>query len=1030
MPLFFLTVLARIAGAVCALLLFACAATAAPTSPLRFQRLHAFSEDELSVLALLQDRQGYVWVGTQTSGLYRFDGYTAARYANSPHGPRSLPHDRVSALFEDKRGRIWAGTQNGLARFNPATNDFTAFVPPDATIQQKIVKQIITDGAGGMWIATWGGLQHFDPDSGRFEVYRHDPARADSLAGNDLNAITRDERGGVWAGIWPGGLDYLAPGAHAFVHYRVDRPDHPDPKQAIVRAVFYGPDRTLWIGTENGAFVWDTTRDWSTRQRLESPVTRINSFFAAADGGIWAATMTEGILHWARGSTRTDNFRHRATDPHGLPSNIVRMLMQDRGGMLWVATFTDGIALANLHSTGFTRHIPFEEDSSENSPSNAIATMSSTVDGKLWLGGNTGIALYDPASGAVLQRHDGQPGRPGGLSDHIVYSLYQQPGGPLWIGTAAGLNRLDAPGRPLRQVHFGAGAADFINVVAPAAGGALWLGTGESVVRYDPATGARRAFAHDARDPDSRSVSGTTTIVEDRRGRVWMGSEWSGGGRDVLDTARGTFRHFRHRAGDAASLADDNVSMLYEDPRGRLWAATATGLNEIITAADGGISFRSYAFAYSVGHIKVLGMQGDRRGQLWLSTTGGILRLDPDSGRVERYTPSDGVTEGFSFASAATGPDGTLYFGGIKGFTAVRPERVKRVSVPPQVSIVDISVFNRSLKSGRPDAGVQLTGPVTNPQALTLAAQESVFSLEFAALQYTSAERMHYSYRLRGFDRAWVDTDAQHRSATYTNLDPGQYIFEVKAANEQGQWSPEPATLTITILPPLWATWWFRILLVVLFVLLLASADQLRVRRLTRRQLELQRLVAERTQALEESNAKLEALSTTDSLTGIGNRRSFDAALNSEWRRARRTGESLALAMLDVDHFKAYNDRYGHQAGDQALRTVAELIAAHARRTSDVVARYGGEEFAVLAPNIDADAALRVAREGCAELERRALPHAESPFGHVTISLGVAVVVPGAGADADAGMAALIERADQALYRAKQSGRNRALLAP
>jgi diguanylate cyclase (GGDEF)-like protein len=321
-------------------------------------------------------------------------------------------------------------------------------------------------------------------------------------------------------------------------------------------------------------------------------------------------------------------------------------------------------------------------------------------------------------------------------------------------------------------------------------------------------------------------------------------------------------------------------------------------------------------------------------------------------------------------------------------------------------------------------ADVKLHGTVTSPTEVTLSVQESVFSLEFSALHYTDPARNTYAYRLKGFDRDWVSTDANHRSATYTNLDPGSYTFEVKAANEQGLWSAQPASVTIRILPPFWETWWFRLLVGMLTVGLLAMAYRARVRSLTRRQTQLQALVAARTGELEESNAKLATLSSTDALTGITNRRGFDEALAAEWRRAKRNGNSLALAMLDVDHFKSYNDFYGHQAGDQCLRAVAGLIETFGRRTGDLVARYGGEEFALLAPVTDAAEALALAQAICRELERLALPHAQSPYGVITISIGVAALVPGD--DNDSGM--LVRAADKALYRAKQAGRNRAQL--
>jgi diguanylate cyclase (GGDEF)-like protein len=198
-----------------------------------------------------------------------------------------------------------------------------------------------------------------------------------------------------------------------------------------------------------------------------------------------------------------------------------------------------------------------------------------------------------------------------------------------------------------------------------------------------------------------------------------------------------------------------------------------------------------------------------------------------------------------------------------------------------------------------------------------------------------------------------------------------------------------------------------------------------RIRRLTRHQAELEQLVAARTVQLEESNRKLEALSMTDGLTGVGNRRGFDLALQDEWRRAARTGQPLALSMLDVDYFKKYNDRYGHLAGDATLRTVAELITEHGRRSSDLVARYGGEEFALLSVATPGADAIGVAQAICSELARLKLPHDASPFGHVTISIGVAVLVPTEHSRPEQ----LVRLADEALYRAKQRGRNQALLA-
>ncbi|GGE90312.1 ligand-binding sensor domain-containing diguanylate cyclase [Massilia psychrophila] len=1013
------------------LLALAGAASSSPTSDLRFKRLDSLDADDLSILSMLQDRQGFIWIGTHSGGLYRYNGYQAVKYSHDPRNPRSLPNDRVSALFEDKQGRIWAGTQNGAARFNPETGDFSALALPDGPSSQRIVKAIIGDGGAGMWVATWGGLQHVDSTTGAVTRHVHDNNDPDSLASNDLNALALAPDGGLWVSTWPGGLDYLAPGAKRFVHLRVDRPDAANEKLNIVRSLYFGADRRLWIGTETGVVTWDTSTPWAERKRIASPPVRVNALYGDSHGAVWAGTLAAGLLRWdkgkGKGSDRAVRYVHRANDPHSLQSDHIRAVMQDRGGMLWVASFTNGISLVNLNSQGFERFIPFDAATDNTLPNNSVQNIDGAPGGRLWLGSNTGFSLFDPANGAVIQSWHAEPKRAGGLSNDTVYSLYQQPDGPLWVGTSAGLNRLDRQDGPFRSVQFGGVASNFINTIAPGAGGKLWLGTGLQVIRYDIASGKWTGYpANPANplDPASRSVNGTTCIVEDKLGRVWMGSDWSGGGLDLLDPATGKFRHFRHDPANPASLADDNVSSLFQDPQGRIWAGTAKGVNQVMTGADGAISFRAYTGRGSVGAVKILAMRSDRAGMLWLSTAAGLLRLDPASGKAGSYSSSDGLTEGFAVGASYAAPDGVLYFSGVKGMTGVHPDKVRSISVAPHAAITDVKVFNRSLSGGARHAGVMLTGTVTAPTDITLSVRDSVFALEFSALHYTNPSRNTYAYRLNGFDRDWVAADASHRTATYTNLDPGSYTFEVKAANEQGVWSKQPAKVSIRILPPFWQTWWFRLLAALLAIGLPAMVYRARVRSLTRRQLQLQTLVAARTGELEESNAKLATLSSTDALTGITNRRGLDEALAAEWRRAKRGNHALALAMLDVDHFKSYNDFYGHQAGDQCLRAVAALIETFGRRTGDMAARYGGEEFALLAPATDCADALALAQAICCELERLALPHAQSPYGVVTISIGVAAIVPAD--DNDSGM--LVRLADKALYRAKQAGSNRAML--
>jgi diguanylate cyclase (GGDEF)-like protein len=990
--------------------------------PLTFESLDSFGADSQSILSLAQDRQGFIWVGTVEGGLYRYDGRTPVKYSNDPARASSLPGGRISALFCDAEGRLWVGSDEGLALFDPLTDGFKRYAPPVKGGNLRIIRRIISDGAQGLWLATWGGLQHFDPATGMFQVFQSNAMEPDAIAHNDINAVALDPEGGVWAATWPAGMDYRPPGKSHFLHMRLDSAEQPDPQLNDVRALRFDAEGTLWIGTDGGLVIWRHGTPWAQRQRVAGPHSRINHIAVDAGGAIWVATRTEGLLRWDAQRRRFQAYMHRPGDIHSLPSNAINAVMEDRSGTLWVGSFTDGVSRANTGMYGFERILPRDVAPESFPSSNFVRSLGAAPDGRLWLGVDDGLALFDPASHQLVRKYTAQPGVPGSLSHNSVYSLYQQPNGPLWIGTSKGLNRYDPATGRFTTVPFRVPTEGFINTIAPGRDGRLWIGTAGSLLHYDPASGASETYGHDPANAGSRSVDDASAVLEDSQGRLWVGDFFRGGGLDVLPRGAAAFQHHRHDPRDQRSLASDKVTCLYEDLYGTIWIGTSRGLHRMVPAADGRIEFHRYDAPGDPGPLMIESIQSDSTGILWIATVKGLSRLDPSSGAFTHYSADDGVTDGMFQGASVRATDGKLYFGSSTGVTAVYPELPLRAPDPPQVAITDIRVFERSLNDGLP-AQVKLEGGVIAPRALTLPWSASVLTLEFAALHYAAPRRNSYAYMLEGFDQHWVHVDASRPMATYTNLDPGNYRFLVRATSNKGLDSPI-IELPVTITPPLWKTWWFRSIALVLALLAMVAAYRARIRAFKRRASRLETLVEQRTQQLQESNRKLTALSSTDGLTSLANRRSFDEVLEREWARAKRKSEPLTLAMIDVDFFKPYNDLYGHQQGDDCLRSVAGVLATTIKRGTDLAARYGGEEFAFIAPATCAADAMAMAEEVRAALEALALPHQKAPLGYVTVSIGVSVMVP-----IDAQEAALLLRsADQALYRAKSTGRNRVVL--
>lgn len=994
-------------------------AAASIAAGLRFERRPVLDRDEIGVLSMLQDRYGFIWVGTPMSGIYRYDG-AQARHFGTEAGMQ--PHASVTALYEAPNGVLWAGTQQGLFRYDAETEAFISYRPPQVRSPSSLnVRSIIGDGKGGMWIATWGGLQHFDSETGRFREYMHDKSNPTSIASNDVNALAIDAQGGLYAGTWPGGLEYLPHGANQFRHLRVDQENAPNAKTNIVRAL-HVVGSVLWIGTEQGLLRWEMQKPWEARVLLNVPLVRYTALYGDTDGTIWAGTLSAGVQRWLSDGTRTEEFLYRPNDPYSLPSNYIRAVFRDRAGLLWIGTYANGIRVANLNASGIARILPFDRECGQTS--NTVQTLERAGKGKLWLGNNRGVTLFNPANGQVERCFNVSSTASDRLSSDVVYKIYVDPTEVLWIGTASGLHRLDGSRSNIRVYHFGELRRDFINTIAPSSSGKLWVGTGGDVVRFDPGDGSFEVFAHSQDDPSSRSVTGTSVILEDRRGRVWMGSEHHGGGLDQFDSIAKTFKHFRPEQGSETALPSDAVTALHEDRNGRIWVGTGSGLAELITSDEGVVSFRVRLFSTSVGTAKILAITSDSASKIWISTVGGLLRIDPDTGLAQSFGPSDGLSGAYA-TGAVLAVEGNLYFSGYKGITKVWPECAGRILRAPQVALTHVRIGQESIVQSIYANGSQLMGPPVHPRSLIVAAGAKTVSFGFAALHDLDPDRNSFKFALDGLDNEWVNTQPGQRTVSYTNLDPGEYRFRIRAWQPDSGWSDE-LTFPVTVLPQFWQTSWFRIVAMLVLLLLLAVLYQWRVRHLRKLSATLRKKVAERTAALEKSNAKLAELSNTDMLTGIGNRRAFESSLESEMRRARRTGKEIALILFDIDHFKSFNDTYGHQAGDGALNVFGQMLAQYAQRPGDLAARYGGEEFALLLPEATEDFALNLAEQICVHLQEKGVAHSSSPHKVMTVSAGAAVLVP---TDAQSCSASLIALADRALYKAKHFGRNRAVLA-
>ncbi len=816
-----------------------------------FERLsieHGLSES--IVEGILQDGMGFMWFATE-GGLDRFDGYEFTAYRHHASDPDSLSYNEVKALYQDRSGVLWVGVmEGGLNRFDPVTGRFTHFHhdPHDPrSLAGSTPLSIGEDVRGRLWVGTQtGGLNLLDRDTGSFTHFRHIPGQTDSLCHDDVRAILEDGENGLWVGTYGGGLDRLDLRTGAFTHYRHDPGDPGSLANDMVTGLYRDRRGDLWVGTYGGGLNRldrETARFVHHRHDARDPNSLAGDLVLAIcedhTGGLWVATDGTGLDRLDRVSGRFTHFRNDATDETSLSADRVWSLYEDRSHVLWVGTYGGGLSKIEIGRERF-RHYRHDPGDPESLSHNIVWSFAEDRDGYLWVGTDSGgLNRLDPRTGRGRHfLHD--PSNSNSLSHNTVRVVFADRAGMLWLGThGGGLDRLDP--RTLAFTHYrhdpgnpDSLAWNELRSVMQDRSGALWIGTyGGGLDRLDPRSGRITHHRHDASDPTSLSSDIVRQVAEDADGTLWVGTQ--GGGLDRLDPRTGVSLHYRADAEDPTSLSSDYVFAVLLAHDDTLWVGTyGGGLNRLDRESG---KFMVYTTEEGLVDDSIYAILEDDDGNLWISTLNGLSRFDPRTGEFQNYSVRDGLQSNeFNGGSAYKSAKGELFFGGINGFNAFLPEEIRgNLQVPPVV-VTDLQLSNRSVRVGRGADGRQLlTRDIAYTDAVTLSHRDDLVSFEFAALHYVAPERNRYSYRLEGLQESWVSADASQRFVTFTDLPTGRYVLRVRGSNSDGVWNQEGATLQITVTPPFWATWWFRLtaLAALAGLMLAAHRGRTRVVRLT-----------------------------------------------------------------------------------------------------------------------------------------------------------------------------------------------------
>lgn len=785
------------------------------------------------VNCIYKDDRGFMWFGT-SSGLNRYDGYKFKIFKSDSQDSTTLSDDFIRDIFEGPDKKLWIRTKNGYnyniydpltERFNRSPQSYLRSIGlPDA-----LITSIKKDKNGGFWFLYANlGVYFYNPINKQVRHFYNNGKFQGSLYSNDVTAISLNSEGKAWLVYRDGTFDLLDPilnrvvyrstllknanhaksiyyllsvdnendlwfyssapslGVYLFSPEKntlthIDKDTHgSNLKSNIVFNIVQDNKGQIWIATDHGGINLINKRDFKISYLLNREddnksigQNSVISLYKDNTGIMWAGTYKKGISYYHEDILRFPLFRHHASDPKSLGFDDVNRFTEDAAGNLWIGTNGGGLIYFNRKTGAYTSYLHDPKDANSLA-SDVIVGLCMDHEQKLWIG--TYWGGLDCFDGHTFKHYRHDDKNPGSISDDRVWEIIEDSSNRLWVGTlAGGLNRFDRD----KQIFY----------------------------HYGP------------EQKNSVSSGYIPAIFEDSNKNIWIGGY---AGIDVLDNKTGKFINYKHNNKNSNSLIHNNINSITEDSRKLMWIGTREGLTVFDTKYGKFLNFRK---ENGLPDNTILDAIEDDDHTMWLTTPNGLCNIIIKSGDhgynflFKNFTEADGLQgREFNENAAYKTKNGELVFGGANGFNLFRPSNIHLNKNKINLAFTDFQVFNKSVGVNEPvNRHIILSNSITETKSIELHYDENVFSIEFAAISFFHSDKLIHQYMMEGFDKGWLNADNRIRKATYTNLDPGEYTFKVRASNPEMADNTESISLKIKILPPLWKSPGAYIFYVLLF---------------------------------------------------------------------------------------------------------------------------------------------------------------------------------------------------------------------
>jgi PAS domain S-box-containing protein len=819
-----------------------------------------------AITGILQDPKGFIWFGTY-NGLHRYDGYKCTAFIHDTKNPVSISSDDLSCLCLDSDDILWVGTYEGLNRFHWETGTFTHYKnskDDPQSLSHNGISVIYEDQMGYLWIGTLeGGLNRFDKKTEKFKRFKHDTKDLYSLSDNNVTSICEDSLGVLWIGT-KNGLNKFSHKEDIFKRYKQEHGKPGTLKRSHISAIYNDSKGNLWIGTWGGGLCrYVRKKDLFIHYLIEAKPPdstnangiNISSLCEDQSGTLWIGTFGDGLYKFSKEKKTFEPFPCNVDFLHSLNSKLITRLYEDKTGLLWIGTEDRGISVYDQKKEQFSHftHNPSDDNSLCNDTVQTLWINPNKAGEILWVGTYSGLTRFDRTEHKFTHfKHN--PKNPNSISSDVIRNIFLDSDNVFWVATGNGLNQLNRrtykftsfqnePGNPNSI------SGNNVNSILEDKKRGLWFGTGEGLNLFNREEKNFTRFVNDPENPNSLSTNYILYMSHqliNGESVLWIGTYK--GGLNKFTVKERKFDHYNTKTtGTRENLSSDIIRTIYIDKNNILWLGTDCGLNRFDPKSA---EFFVYSEKEGLSNNRVYGILEDESGYLWVSTSNGLNKFNKKTGEVKSFSEGNGLPiRTFNLRACYKSQRGEMFFGGVNGFVSFFPGEVETNTHIPNIAVTDFRIFNQSVGIGE-----HLEKSIIETGEIRLSYRENMFSFEFAALDFTWPENNQYQYKMEGFDKNWIVTDAKNRLAQYTNLHHGKYTFKVIGSNNDGLWNETGTSLNIIITPPYWQTWWFLALLGLSIVLLLLFFYLQRTRRLRKKLSEQQRIQ----EILEKSHDEME----------------------------------------------------------------------------------------------------------------------------------------------------------------------------